>query len=164
MKLNIDRINSSSPYTVSLDERGTCHLVTDSGVMYLISFIEDDLLQYAESYQMIISNVSNKKSPRDSKLRRTILAIIYEFFENSEHALLYICDTGDRKQRMRQRLFSYWFNSSSRKSDFAFMSADITDIEGIQNYAAIILRIDNPSFESIMNEFYMTVRVLRQKP
>ena len=68
------------------------------------------------------------------------------------------------KQSMRNRLFEFWFHSSPRKSDFAFMSADIRDADGIQNYAAIIIRLDNPNLKSIVAEFTETIQMLSQKP
>ena len=64
---------------------------------------------------------------------------------------------------MRNRLFEFWFHSSPRKSDFAFMSADIRDADGIQNYAAIIIRLDNPNLKSIVAEFTETIQMLSQK-
>lgn len=161
--LDIDRINASAPYIVSLTRGGDCRFTTDAGVMYFVSFMEDDILQNVNSYEIIISNPTNKKSPQDPKLRDTILSIVYEFFESSQSALLYICDTGDSKQVLRHRLFSYWFNSATRKKDYAFMSAEITDAEGAQNYAAIIARLDNPDLEIIVNEFYLVVKTLREK-
>lgn len=92
------------------------------------------------------------------------MAIVYEFFECSNTTLLYICETGDSKQGMRNRLFEIWFNSSLRKSDFVFMSADIRDAEGIPYYAAIVVRFDNPRLTSVIAEFTETVQLLSQKP
>ena len=45
-----------------------------------------------------------------------------------------------------------------------FMSADIRDADGIQNYAAIIIRLDNPNLKSIVAEFTETIQKLSQKP
>ena len=53
---------------------------------------------------------------------------------------------------------------SLRKSDFVFMSADIRDAEGIPNYAAIVVRLDNPRLTSVIAEFTETVQLLSQKP
>lgn len=163
--LNLKRINSNSPYAVTALRDSMCfRFVTDFGVIYYVSFLEDELMLSDESYQFIIANTNNRKSPRDSKLRRAIMAIVYEFFECSNTTLLYICETGDSKQSMRNRLFEFWFHSSPRKSDFAFMSADIRDADGIQNYAAIIIRLDNPNLKSIVAEFTETIQMLSQKP
>ena len=115
---NLDRINSHSPYVVTASEGSmSFQFVTDFGVTYNVSFLEDELMLSDESYQFIIANTNNKKSPRDSKMKQTIMAIVYEFFECSNTTLLYICETGDSKQEMRNRLFEIWFNSSLRKSD-----------------------------------------------
>ena len=46
------------------------------------------------------------------------------------------------------------------KSDFVFMSADIRDAEGIPNYAAIVVRLDNPRLTSVIAEFTETVQLL----
>lgn len=44
------------------------------------------------------------------------------------------------------------------------MFADIRDTDGVQNYAAIIVRLDNPKLKSIVAEFTETVQILSQKP
>lgn len=163
--LDLERINSVSPYRVMQGDDLMCfQFITDYGVNYVVSFIEDELLLSDESYQFIIANVNNVKSPHDPKLREAIMAIVYEFFDSSNVTLLYICETGDGKQSMRSRLFELWFNASPRKSDFVFLSADMHDVDGMQNYAAIIVRIDNPKLKDIVAEFAETVQLLSQKP
>lgn len=110
VSLNLERINSNSPYAVTALRDSMCfRFVTDFGVIYYVSFLEDELMLSDESYQFIIANTNNRKSPRDSKLRRAIMAIVYEFFECSNTTLLYICETGDSKQSMRNRLLSFGF-------------------------------------------------------
>ena len=37
--------------------------VTDFGVIYYVSFLEDELMLSDESYQFIIANTNNRKSP-----------------------------------------------------------------------------------------------------
>lgn len=127
---------------------------------YVVSFEADDILLRNEAYQFSIINRNRKKSPLDGKLRRTITAIIYEFLACNNTTILYICETGDGKQGMRQRLFEPWYNTSPLKSDFVVFSACITDPEGVVNYASIILRTDNPHFSDVIQEFSDTVRLL----
>ena len=43
------------------------------------------------------------------KVRETILAIVEEFFAKNNAAFLYICDTSGGLQKMRNRLFKYWY-------------------------------------------------------
>lgn len=89
--LNLDRINSHSPYVVTASEGSmSFQFVTDFGVTYNVSFLEDELMLSDESYQFIIANTNNKKSPRDSKMKQTIMAIVYEFFECSNTTPYYI--------------------------------------------------------------------------
>ena len=110
VNLDLKRINSHSPYHVTASrDKHSFRFVTDFGVDYSISFLEDELLTSDDTYQFIIANTNDKKSPRDSKLRKAIISIIYEFFEASNTTLLYICETGDSKQSMRNRLFEFWF-------------------------------------------------------
>ena len=78
--------------------------------------------------------------------------------------MLYICETGDNKQRMRSRLFEYWFSTYTRKSQFTTISSSIIDDEGIVNYATIILRNDNPYLSEIISEFTESIQALSQKP
>lgn len=136
---------------------------TDSGVEYAVIFDHDDLLQSCESYQFVITNVNHKKSPRDSKVRTTILLIIEEFFRQNNTTLLYICESGDGKQNLRNRLFDYWFAVYKGNDRFVFLSTSIQDEEGIDNYAALIVRKDNPRLTSVITEFTQTVQVLSQK-
>lgn len=40
-----------------------------------------------------------EESPRDSKVRETVMCIVDEFFRKNQAALLYICETGDGMQK-----------------------------------------------------------------
>lgn len=160
VNLNVDRINANSPYKVRLNVDGVILFETEYDVEYAIFFDLDDILLKNETYQFSIINRNGKKSPQDRKLRETIASVIYNFFDYNNATILYICETGDGKQGMRYRLFESWFHSSPRKEDFAVLSAQLTDPEGISNYAAIILRRDNPRFEEITEEFKQVVRLL----
>ena len=92
--LSVDRINTVAPYKVEMDSvTGSYDFVTDSGVHITIYFDEDLMITSGLSYQLIIGNANNKKSPRDNKLQKTILAIVEEFFAMNQAAMLYICET-----------------------------------------------------------------------
>lgn len=120
--LSLDNINRKAPYKVELDEMtGSYDFVTHCGVQISIAFENDFLIQTDVSYQLIIGNSNQKKSPRDHKLQLTILTIIEEFFRKNQAAMLYICETGDGKQQMRNRLFKYWFDSYEFNSKFFYI-------------------------------------------
>lgn len=89
--LSLDTINIEAPYKVERDEvTGTYDFVTNSGVHIAVDFEDDFLIQSATSYQLILGNSNQKKSPRDIKLQKTIFAIIEEFFRKNQAALLYM--------------------------------------------------------------------------
>ena len=105
--LSLKHINENSSYPVeTAGEDGFYQFFTDEEVHYPVGFMEDDILLSRNSYQLIIANINNHKSPRDRKGRDTIIAIVDEFFRNNNSTLLYICETGDSRQSMRNRLRS----------------------------------------------------------
>ena len=163
--LSIHKVNFSSPYEVEMVvSPNTYRFITDYGVEIAISFDLDDILERGEAYMFNITNVNKQPSPRDLKVRDTVLSIIDNFFETNEVALLYICETSDRKQAMRNRLFDSWFACANNKEQYVIMVANIRDVEGVDNYAAMILRKDNPNFVDYVSEFNNTVNMFIVKP
>lgn len=162
--LSIDTINTLSPYKVTQYEDGIFCFVTDSSVEIFVCFEKDEILQIGESYQLGISNPKGIKSPRDSKIRLTIISIVKEFFKKNQAGLLYICETGDGMQKMRNRLFKYWFSIYGENDEFYFLPMTIYDEEENENYAALIIRYDNPLFAQIVREFTTTINLLNSKP
>lgn len=164
-KLSLDAINSKSEYYVKKeDDEGTYSFMTDNMTEFFISFEKDDILRSGIVYQFGISNPQGKKSPRDHKVRITILAIIEEFFNKNKAALLYICETGDGMQKMRSRLFQYWFSVYNEKEEYLFLPQVVYDEEENENYAALIIRKDNPCFVELVSEFTETINLLNGKP
>lgn len=145
-------------------EEGFFEFLTDGDVHYSVGFMLDqDTLQLPDCYELIIANINNKKSHSDHKLRDTVLAIVDEFFRVNNYTLLYICETGDGKQALRNRLFQNWFSHYDKKEAFVFMSSSIV-AEGIVNYATIIVRNDNPNLSAIISTFTETIKLLSNKP
>ncbi len=97
------------------------YFFTDYGVDIAVSFDFDDLLEHGEAYMFNINNVNKQRSPRDLKVRDTIIAIIDNFFEINSVALLYICETCDRMQAMRSRLFESWFAYANDNEDYIWL-------------------------------------------
>lgn len=149
--LSLNKINERSPYKVEYDlKTGLYKLASDYDVSFSVAFEENDLLQSGESYQFALTNYEGKKSPRDIKVRDTVLSIIEEFFSKNEAALLYICETGDGLQKMRNRLFHFWFGVYAEHDEFLFLPQVVYDEEGNENFAALILRRDNPKFNDLV--------------
>ncbi len=163
--LKLDILNASAPYEVYWHESShTYRFRSDYDVILAIGFDEDDIIETAESYMFSIINVNSVPSPRDLKMRDTVMLIIENFFDMNQAALLYICESGDGKQKMRGRLFEFWFSTYRLKDDYLLMPVGIEDMEGVENFAALIIRKDNPQFIEVVSEFSNTVAMLGVKP
>lgn len=157
-------INSKAPYQVKVIGKSRAVFTTDYGVLYIICFDEDDTSMSRTTYQFVILNANNKQSPRDSKLRDTIIAIVEDFFNSNNEVMLYICETGDGKQAMRSRLFNYWFSAFINRGKYTMLQSSVKDEEGIDNFFAIICRNDYPEAKQVVSEFYDTVFLFNNKP
>ncbi len=162
--LSLHAVNASSSYEVSAVNDGCYQFFTDYGVHCTVEFVLDDSLLSHETYHLVIVNVNHQKSPSDVKVRDTIIAIIDEFFVENNTTLLYICETGDKKQALRNRLFERWFSTYKRKAQYTFVASSLKDEEGNENYTAIIVRNDNPELSAIIAEFTETISLLSSKP
>lgn len=162
--LSLESINRRSPYQVAKQDENTFSFVSENHIRFFISFEKDEILRVGESYQLGISNPKGAKSPRDPKIRATILAIVREFFQKNQAGLLYICETGDGMQKMRNRLFRYWFSIYEESDEYYFLPMGVYDEEDNENYAALIIRYDNPLFQEIVREFTTTINLLNMKP
>ena len=161
--LSIEYINERSPYVVSVVSDDEVQFVTDFGVEYRVSFMEDYSIWSENAYQLLINNKTHKPSPNDSKLRDTVMTLVEAFFIGNPSILLYICESGDDKQAARNRLFVRWFNESGRNENFYLQDVTFSD-EGVENFAALILQRDNPEFDTIVAQFNEFVDLMTNKP
>ena len=161
-ELNIVSLNSKSPYSVHMRAVNDYAFNTDFGVTCVVNFMDDYSIWEEGAYQFIIGNETRQKSPNDPKLRDTIVCIIEAFFEENPDILLYVCETGDGKETMRNRLFLRWLKDYVRKEHFLVEHVEI-EAEGIINFAAIIVQKTNPHLETIIDDFHSAIDEL-QKP
>lgn len=162
-ELSLDRINAKASYYVTLYGRNSFRFVSDFGVKFSIDFDESFVFKTVTAYELSIVNLNNLPSPRDRKMRDTIGVILEEFFHENQVGVLYICDTGDSKQAMRSRLFLAWLDMFNAGSDYMIVSAVLEDEEQV-NYAAMILRKDNPDYEAYIAEFEASAEFFNDKP
>ena len=97
------------------------------------------------------------------KVKGTIISIIEEFFRNNADILLYICETGDNKQSMRNRLFARWFNEYRFQQEYVLRTAMVKDGK-VENFAAIIVQRNHPELKSILQTFDETIAYFTSKP
>lgn len=163
IKLSVEGINRQSDYQVIAISNDTVEFTTDYGVEYHINFMADYSIWEDNAYQFVIINKNMKSSPNDEKLKNTLFAIVENFFSENENILLYICETGDGKQAARSKLFLRWFRNYKNAGKYYMQDTEIINDEE-SNFAALIIRRDNPSFDSIVNDFTEMTEILKNKP
>ena len=153
--LRLENINLHAPYRVMQDpeKHNNFYFVSDSGARFDIDFAVNHSVIPSGAYEFGITNRRHERSPLDPKLRLTIFAIVEEFFEvNGNDTMLYLADTGDRKQAFRNRLFVRWFNIYEHRDKFIIRTAE-GKMDGQMNLLAIISRKDNPMLSIVLEEF-----------
>lgn len=159
--LNLETINSASPYKVTLrvDSPWVLCFYTDFGVEYEIVIKPNDIFVPSGAYALDIVNVWHRPSPGDPKFRQTLMAIVEEFFRQNNDVMLYVTETRDSKQASRNRLFVRWFNTYEHHDRYVIKTAE-GKMDGQMNFMAVILRRDNPRLQQVFEEFDETVAFL----
>ena len=161
--LSLESINSASPYLVTKQTESDFLFETEYGVEYKVGFMEDTSIWDEGAYQFYIINFNGKSSPRDTKVKDTILSLIDAFFDSNPQILLYICETGDDKQAARNRLFTKWLNEPKCVERYFYKNACIIS-EGVDNYFAIVVQRINPELEIIAKQFEEYASLMSEKP
>ena len=163
IKITLENINRKSPYKISLNN-GDFDFVTDNGMRYSVSFLEDIPLGGCDTYQFGFRKRDEIHSSHDAKVKDTLIAIIEQFFEENKNVLLYICDTSDAREEKRNRLFIRWFEEFATPERFTMRTAHAS-VEGQGFYAAIIVENSNPRVDDVVNDFTTTAESLTaEKP
>lgn len=162
--LSLQQINKTSPYQVTKTDGEAYCFHANNGVDYDVSLIEEMMIGGCRAYQIIIAKVNDIKSAHDPNVRKVIFAIIDEFFNANNDLLLYICDSSDGREAIRNRLFLSWFEHNSEEGRFVIRTAN-ANIEGSGFYAAIIIEKANPMIQSVIEEFdYASSCMTENKP
>ena len=155
-------VNSAYIYPVTGDLNEGYRFVTDYGVVYRVYFMDDYSIWDTGAYQFIIANENKRKSPNDPKVKETVFHLIEEFFAANPSILLYVCETGDGKESMRNRLFLRWLKEYGQRERY-YVEHVVIEAEGICHYAAIIVQQSNTRLNEIISEFHDAIDEL-QKP
>ena len=105
-------------YTFTDGDFNSYYFTTVVDVVYEIKFISstDFFGAYpdleADIFEMTISVADNplgERLPADPLVAPTIFAIFEHFFRPQRHAIVFICDSSDGRERARYRKFGLWF-------------------------------------------------------
>lgn len=151
--ISAEQINLHSPYRVERIDCNSFVFTSHYGVTFNVGFADDYMLMSEGAYQLFISNVNNVPSPNDPYVRDTIAVIIREFFAQEPAVILYICDTSDDRQRVRDRLFSHWFDEYSKDDAYTMLHEEVV-IDDITYYGSLLMRKDHPQHAMIQHMFH----------
>lgn len=152
IKFSLRHMLESSPYELILSGDSFV-FQTDFGIHYSVSFNKEDIvLGECDTYQLIIRKIEERRSSYDPKVEKTILSIISEFFRLNLEVMLYMCDTSDGKEEVRNRLFLSWFEKYADKMRFTICKAHM-EIEGEGLFICIIVDNRNPKLVAITEDF-----------
>lgn len=152
-----------NPYPLNNQQDKYYTFVSDYGVEYIITFDISSHLTVA-SYQSTVYEfsfyaLSNgvQKLPVDSRVSDTIVSILRTLFDDPFAILLYVCESIDGKQLARKRTFDKWYiqctDGQQEKYDFNLLS------EAVEIYASIIISVNNPEKQLLLNEFEETYQL-----
>ena len=159
--IDLGYVNRLSPYKVWTENGRDFYIETDMGNLFKVGFMDDYCIWETGAYQFTINNERNRPSPNDSKLKFTLFRLIEAFFAANPDILLYICETGDDKQLLRNRLFVRWFNSYGQRDKYVLKTVEIIDGD-MANFAALIVQKSNVRLNVILQEFDETISILQK--
>ena len=136
---------------------------TEDNIIYTIFFDAIMYTTYLDHFPNLLQNgfgigISAEPKPliKDSKVSKTIIEIIFDFFsnENKESIILYHCDYIDGKQHLRNRIFEGWHNMANIENRiFRYsLNVDIPDAN-IIHYIGFLCIKNNEFKEDAINEF-----------
>ncbi|WP_028663778.1 DUF6169 family protein [Runella zeae] len=147
-----------SPYPIVENPDGTYSFLSDYGIHYSIALFDASFhfnnISIPQGNIVEFSFGADKELPIDPKVTDTILQFLFDFFQN---VLLYVCESVDRKQLPRKRVFDRWFLKYSHKDlekyDFSFSLDDVI-ITG-----AVIIDVKNTERDVLLNAFLESYQV-----
>ena len=162
IQISLSNINLRAAYHVTSPDNGQFVFTTDQGKTYKIGFIQDYMISDDGVYQFFINTEDEFKTAPDKRVRQTVMVVLEEFFRQKEVVLDYICDTGDNRQAARSRIFNSWFRLFANQNLFTLRPMSVK-AEGIEFFAAVVLRNDNPRFSNIIDAIQQFEKQIKDK-
>lgn len=158
-----EEINARSPYEVIPMGTDSFVFITSHGLKYNVGFSENFMLTDDDGmYEFYITNVEHKHSQTDPLVFETIKVIIEVFFQQAPVVMLYICDTSDNRQGVRDRLFRKWFDDYLDHNLYTLINESVT-FDGVSYFGSALLQKKHPEHDSIVTKFHTFMEQLPQK-
>ena len=130
----------------------TFRFITKNGIVYRVGFYKDPYFLGDKAFHFFIANEKDKPAPKDVNVYKVITCVLEEFFSQEASVMLYICDPYDHREAIRDSLYKRWFESYPRRNELT-LQAETLNFEGYVVYTGMILRKDNPDYESLLNSY-----------
>ena len=153
MYLSAEAINVRAPYPVKQDDSSIFSFVTKQGIEYTVGFVPDTSFLQDGVYQFFLIASTGKNGGQDNNVFETVRVIIEEFFAQKDPVMLYICDTADKRQASRDRLFRIWFNTYILNDAYTMYNEQMT-LDNVRYFSSIILRKDHPMHNHVIATFH----------
>lgn len=157
----------SNPYSYSSsgkEELAGTIFVTEYGVKYFLYFTEGsgyfpDYPEFDNRIFMFGFKPDQNPKRKDPRVKDTILHFLTQYFKSKpETALIFVCDTSDKRQNTRYKMFDNWFKENLKKSseELAIQKTNVSfcDEDNINcAHASLLVSIDNPQIALITQAF-----------
>lgn len=137
---------------------------TDYGVKYFLYFTEGggyfpDYPEFNNQIFMFGFKPAQNLKRNDPSVKDTTLHFLTQYFKSKpETALIFVCDTADKRQDARYKMFDNWFKENLKissedpiiqKTDISFCDEDNTHCA----HASLLVSINNPKITDITQAF-----------
>ena len=153
INLSVEAINLRTPYKAEQVGDNIFLFETKQGIVYNVGFVPDTSFMDEGLYQFFLINTSHRTIRADKDVFETVRVIIEEFFSQKEQVMLYICDTTDKRQAYRDRLFRIWYNTYILNEAYTMYNEQMT-LDNIRYFSSIILRKDHPLHNKVICSFH----------
>lgn len=142
---------SLNPYPFVIDHDGNYRFITENNSEYVAYFNSVPVDSCIVNHFVFAKNQAGVKK-LDLRIRDTIANIIYDFWDDYDDVILFVCDSSDGRAQTRMRLFDHWYKTLN--FDEKVVKIDFS-VNGI--HAAILAKKDNcllPMAEEEIRELF----------
>ncbi len=160
---NEESLSPNSPYVFDFigGHNNSYTFKTINKITYEVTFKPTTYLFGEESifsqqtFEFSIILVDNPANfvPLDKSVAPTVVAVFIDFYENAKDTIaIYICDSSDGKQILRQRKFNDWFEIY-RQASFIKIDSGFVESDGTFYPVSLIIKEQNPYRVQIFEQF-----------
>ena len=90
----------------------------------------------------------------DYWVKNTVIKILADFLKKDANVIFYVCDSIDKREDQRHKVFEYWYNKASELHDFiAKYNYSMQSVNGYQINSSILYNKNNYLSDYIISQF-----------